>query len=67
MLAEQAPQLRFVDGSAGIARRIATLTVGQAWPAAPTDGLALFTRSRDRPPPPLSVLRPFGLGRVQTI
>ena len=33
----------FVDGSAGIARRIAFLTEGQAWPVIAPPGLAVFT------------------------
>ncbi len=37
----------FVDGSAGIARRIAHLTEGQAWPAAASPGIAVFTRLDD--------------------
>ncbi|MFM9829026.1 MAG: glutamate racemase [Sphingomonas sp.] len=36
--------LRFVDGSDGIARRIAQLTQGQEWPSAPGMGVAVFTR-----------------------
>jgi glutamate racemase len=66
-LAAAAPQLAFVDGSAGIARRIATLTAGQDWPAAPTDGLALFTRNPDLPPPDPVVLAPFGLTQIESI
>jgi glutamate racemase len=34
----------FVDGSAGIARRIAFLTAGQAFPDAAPPGIAVFTR-----------------------
>jgi glutamate racemase len=67
MLTNLAPHLRFVDGSGGIARRIATLTEGQSWPEVPADGLALFTHSQGRPPPPLAVLRPFGIGRIGII
>ena len=67
LLAVQAPHLRFVDGSAGIARRIAALTKGQAWPSAPTDGLALFTHNAVLPPPAVAVLAQFGIGRVETI
>ncbi len=37
----------FVDGGDGIARRIASLTEGQDWPAAPAGGLAVFTRLDD--------------------
>lgn len=33
----------FIDGSAGIARRIAHLTQGQEWPDAPGPGRAVFT------------------------
>lgn len=38
------PGVRFVDGSDGIARRIAFLTEGQAWAAGKTGDLALFTK-----------------------
>ena len=48
-LAVAAPHpVRFVDGGAGIARRIAALTAGQDWPASPGDGIAVFTRLGDR-------------------
>ena len=44
-LAAAAPHpVTFVDGSAGIARRIAHLTAEQHWPAAPPPGIAVFTR-----------------------
>jgi glutamate racemase len=43
-LAAAAPRpLTFVDGSAGIARRIAYLTQGQVWPDTPGVGRAVFT------------------------
>lgn len=38
----------FVDGSAGIARRIAHLTDGQDWPLIAPPGIAVFTRLDDR-------------------
>jgi glutamate racemase len=53
------PQVRLIDGAAGIARRIAYLTQGQAWPAAAQPGVAVFTRSDEREPPPLSALAPM--------
>ena len=59
--------VRLIDGSAGIARRIAHLTAGQPWPANPAPGIAVFTRSDDRPPPPLAALAPYGIGRIETI
>jgi len=35
--------LAFIDGGAGIARRIAYLTEGQDWPDEPQEGIAVFT------------------------
>lgn len=66
-LAAAAPQLRFVDGSAGIARRIAALTAGQGWPDQASGGLALFTNNSDLPPPDPAILARFGLNRSQSI
>jgi glutamate racemase len=44
-LAAAAPRaVRFVDGGAGIARRIAALTEGQEWPEHAQPGVAVFTR-----------------------
>ena len=37
------PGVRFIDGSAGIARRIANLTADQHWPHTPGEGIAVFT------------------------
>lgn len=39
--------VQFVDGSAGIARRIAHLTTGQPWPDRAPDGTAVFTALGD--------------------
>lgn len=65
-LAAALPGVRFVDGGAGIARRIATLTRDQQWPETPGEGLALFTGGL--PPPTLVfALSNFGLGEVQTL
>lgn len=47
-LAAAAPHpVTFVDGSAGIARRIAHLTEGQEWPDVAPPGIAVFTRLDD--------------------
>jgi glutamate racemase len=44
-LAAAAPHpIRFTDGSAGIARRVAQLTVGAHWPQAAPPGIAVVTR-----------------------
>ena len=61
------PDVRLIDGSAGIARRVAYLTEGQNWTAEAAPGVAVFTRSDDRPPPPLAALAPYGIGRIETI
>ncbi|NIJ36664.1 glutamate racemase [Sphingopyxis panaciterrae] len=61
------PGVKLIDGAAGIARRIAHLTEGQEWPQTATPGIAVFTRSADRPPPPLAALAPYGIGRIETI
>jgi len=42
-LATVAPGIAFVDGAAGIARRIERLTVGQSWPAAASGGVFVST------------------------
>ena len=46
-LAAAAPGVRFVDGGPGIARRIAHLTAGQAWPDRFEPGIAVLTRLGD--------------------
>ena len=49
-LAAAAPRpLAFVDGGAGIARRVEHLTLGQDWPDAPAPGTAVFTAPFDVP------------------
>jgi glutamate racemase len=53
------PDVAYVDGGAGIARRIAYLTREQPWPIAPSEGIAVFT-SAGRPLD--SALHRFGLG-----
>lgn len=37
------PEMQFVDGAAGIARRIAYLTEGQPWPDFPSEGIFVTT------------------------
>ena len=58
------PAISQVDGGPGIARRIAHLTEGQAWPVYPS-GIAVFTA----PPraPLASALASFGLEEVQLL
>lgn len=42
-LLQASPGMGFVDGAAGIARRIAHLTEGQAWPSQPSAGIFVTT------------------------
>ena len=48
MIAATNGRIRFVDGGPGIARRIAALTAGQAFPDAPAPGRLVFTRLGER-------------------
>jgi glutamate racemase len=66
-LAVAAPHpVSFVDGSAGIARRIAALTRGQNWPDHP-EGRAVFTR-RDGDSDTLApALARFGLTAIESL
>lgn len=57
------PGVRFVDGSQGIARRIASLTEGQEWRRRDTD-LALFTRGGQDVEALRSALARYGLDRI---
>jgi glutamate racemase len=59
------PAVTFVDGSAGIARRIAFLTSGQPWPAETLAGVAVFTSAEPRPL--ASALARFGLDQILTL
>ncbi|MBA3879841.1 MAG: glutamate racemase [Sphingobium sp.] len=57
--------LAFVDGSAGIARRIAHLTHGQAWPDVAAEGIAVFTGGGD--PSLAPALAAHGLTRIDSL
>ena len=64
--AQPFPDVAYVDGGAGIARRIAWLTREQAWPEAPRPGIAVFTGA-SRQAAPAAALARFGLDEVQTL
>jgi glutamate racemase len=64
-LGEAYPEVRYVDGGAGIARRIAVLTRDQAWPAERAPGMAVFTSSPRAPL--LGALARFGLDEVRVL
>jgi glutamate racemase len=60
------PQVEYVDGGRGIARRIASLTNEQPWPSSAPEGILLFTG----PPahrPLESVLARLGIGQILTL
>jgi glutamate racemase len=60
------PDVTFVDGGPGIARRIESLTQGQPWPALPQPGLFLFTASPVRRPLE-SALAELGIGQIVSL
>jgi glutamate racemase len=59
------PSVAYVDGGAGIARRIAWLTREQPWPEAPSDGIAVFTSAGRRPLD--GALARLGIGQILTL
>jgi glutamate racemase len=59
------PNVAYVDGGPGIARRVAYLTREQRWPDQPSEGIMVFT-STVRLPSPVS-LETFGLGEIRFI
>lgn len=66
-LAATSPHMRFVDGAAGIARRIAHLTEGQKWPVEPAEGVFVTTG----PVTEVESLRPalsaYGLTQIKSL
>ena len=58
------PDVAYVDGGEGIARRIAYLTQEQPWPGSASEGLMLFTSVTRTPS--LSALARFGIGEIRT-
>lgn len=64
-LGEAFPGVEWIDGGAGIARRIAYLTRDQAWPTQPTPGIMVFTAEPRSPM--LGALASYGIGEVRTL
>ncbi|KQU52931.1 glutamate racemase [Sphingomonas sp. Leaf339] len=67
MIVVAPPGVRFVDGGPGIARRIAHLTEGQAWPATPRPGTLVFTRADDRTRAIAATLATRGFPLLETL
>jgi glutamate racemase len=60
------PNVTYLDGSPGIARRIAWLTCEQSWPDWPVEDVAVFTGPS--PQPALrSALSRLGFGQILTL
>jgi glutamate racemase len=64
-LSQAFPNVEWIDGGPGIARRIAWLTREQPWPTAPSDGVMVFTAEPRSPL--LSTLARYGIGEVRTL
>ncbi|MDJ0278231.1 glutamate racemase [Sphingomonas sp. 2R-10] len=62
-----APHVAFVDGGPGIARRIVSLTAGQAFPATPVPGRLVFTRLGTRERQIAGGLEAQGFGVVEAL
>jgi glutamate racemase len=60
------PGISFVDGSAGIARRIAWLTREQPWPGEPAGGILVYTGTEGKRPL-MSALAAFGLTEIKSL
>lgn len=60
------PRVRFVDGGPGIARRIAFLTTGQAWPDIPVHR-AVFTRIGDAERSLQPALAAYGIDAIDAL
>jgi glutamate racemase len=65
-LQEAFPNVRFVDGGPGIARRIAWLTREQPWPKEPPGGIIIYTGGEGRRPLMSSLAR-YGLTEIKTL
>lgn len=59
--------LTFIDGGAGIARRVAHLTDGQPWPERAPPGVAVFTRLDETARRLAPALAPYGLMRLESL
>jgi glutamate racemase len=59
--------VRFIDGAAGIARRIAYLTRGQSWPDEPPEHRAVFTRYGEAERRLAPALARFGIARAESL
>ncbi len=61
------PGMQFVDGSAGIARRILHLTAGHNWPFGPSEGIFITTATVAEAEPLRPALNRFGLSKILSL
>lgn len=61
------PNIRFVDGAAGIARRIVHLTQGQSWPTIPSKGIFVTTGPLGDVQGLKKALNDFGLTQIKSL
>lgn len=66
-LAAASPKMRFVDGSAGIARRIVHLTQDQLWPPKPPEGIFITTGTLDDIENLRPALATYGLTQIKSL
>lgn len=61
------PDMRFVDGAAGIARRIVHLTQGQSWPLEASEGIFVTTGAVAEVEPLRPALSTYGLTQIKSL
>lgn len=61
------PKMQFVDGSAGIARRIVHLTQGQQWPDSPSEGIFVTTGPLGNVEDLRPALAAYGLTQIKSL
>ena len=61
------PGMHFVDGSAGISRRILHLTAGHNWPVRPSEGIFITTATVAEAEPLRPALSRFGLSKILSL
>jgi glutamate racemase len=66
-LSAAAPGMRFVDGAAGIARRISYLTTGQDWPSHAAGGIFITTGTVADAEPLSAALSSFGIAKIHSL
>ncbi len=61
------PQMRFVDGAEGIARRVAKLSEGRIWPSIKPSGIFVTTGGEDDMQPYIAALCKYDLTKIDSL